>query len=274
MRAIVSRQNPLFRRLVAVAGEKGADAKKSVLIEGYRLCFDAIESKIPIEYVVFSDKFDPAKREEMTSALPFDTDVLCVTESMFRQLAATKNPQGVACMFQRPQPIRLRDAAPAGVRYLVLENVQDPGNVGTMVRTADAMGFDGIVVLPGTADPFGPKAIRSAMGSAFHLPIYVGKDIAEAVRWLHEAGCRVYAGHLDGEALGGSGLVIPGAVIIGNEGAGLTEEAAGLADVLVRIPMRGRAESLNAASAAAILCYSMGMTQNSLREGISCTPSS
>ncbi len=205
---------------------------------------------------------------------PADTDVLCIPESMFEQLAATKNPQGVACVFQRPQRIRLSDTNLAGVRYLVLENVQDPGNVGTMVRTADAMGFDGVVVLPGTADPFGPKSIRSAMGSAFHVPVFDGTDIAETVRWLHEAGCRVYAGHLNGERLGGTGLVIPGAVIIGNEANGLSEEAAGLADALVRIPMRGRAESLNAACAAAILCYSMGMTQDTLKEGISCTPSS
>lgn len=272
MREIVSRQNPQYRRLIAIADEKGAEAKGFALIEGYRLCLDAIESGISIDCLVVSNAYDPAKRDALTKALAPGTDVLLVPDAMFRRLASTKSPQGVACAFLRPQPVHLDEIAAIGTRFLVLENVQDPGNVGAMVRTADAMGFDGVIVLPGTADPFGPKAIRSAMGSTFHLPLYVGAGIGEAVHWLHAAGCRVYAGHLDGKPLEGTGLAVPGAVIIGNEGAGLTKEAAGLADSLVRIPMRGRAESLNAACAAAILCYSIGMTQENSKEGVSCTP--
>jgi TrmH family RNA methyltransferase len=188
-------------------------------------------------------------------------EAILLPDAMFRTLSATVNTQGIACVFIHPGLLPLPDGQASGGRFLVLENVQDPGNVGAMIRTTDAMGFDGVIILPGTADPFTPKAVRSAMGSTFHLPIYDGVSAEFAVRWLKRLGCRVYAAHLDGDDLTSDGLSSPGAILIGNEGAGLTDQAAALADVRIRIPMHGLAESLNAACAAAILCYSMHYNQ-------------
>ncbi len=257
MREIASRQNPTFRRLMAVSRESGAAGRESVMLEGFRLCRDAILSGVQVECLVFSESTDPGRRDELMGLAIDGTDAILLPDSLFRSIASTVSPQGAACVFKHPDAMPMATVPAAGTRYLVLENVQDPGNVGAMIRTADAMGFDGVIILPGTADPFRPKSIRSAMGSTFHLPIIQGDSIEQAVAWLHGIGCTVYAAHLVGKALERQGLAVPGALLIGNEGAGLSDAASTLADHLVRIPMAGRAESLNASCAAAILCYSM-----------------
>ncbi len=275
IREIASRQNPVFRRLAAIAAESGAAARESVLLEGFRLCRDALQSGIQPRCLVFSDRLDPARRDEIASLASPGTEIVLLSDALFRTLGDTVNPQGAALVFTRPSAARLEESVCAGSRYLVLENVQDPGNVGTMIRTADAMGFDGVVILPGTADPYRAKAIRSAMGSTFHLPVLRAASVREAADWLRQAGCILYAAHLHGGELTAHGLAAPGALLVGNEGAGLTDEAVALADRLVRIPMPGRAESLNAACAAAVLCYSMRIGQNGPEsEGIPCKPSS
>ncbi len=268
MRKIISRQNPLFRRLRSLAAERGAAAQESAWIEGYRLCMDAFASGMAIEMLVVSETLAAEKRQAAQTAAPTGIDTVVLPDLLFRQIATTVQSQGIACVIPRPHPAPLPHNT-GGSRFLVLEHVQDPGNVGTMMRTAEAMGFDGAILLPGTAEPFGAKALRSAMGSVFRLPLYTASDMAEAAAWLHRRGCTIYAGHLDGEPLSRAGLSPPGAIVIGNEGAGLTPLATRISDHLIRIPMQGQAESLNAASAAAILCYSIGTFDDETKEGIS-----
>ena len=272
MREITSRQNPIYRKLLAIAGENGTAGREFTLLEGYRLCLDVLRSGVRIDTLVFSQAFDPARMDELLSLPDSQFDVLMLPDALFRSLASTVNPQGVACVIKAGYRRRLLDSNPEGSRHLVLENVQDPGNVGAMIRTADAMGFDDVVVLPGTASPFSAKAVRSAMGSTFHLRVYHADSIDEVSDWLHLAGCSLYAAHLDGKDLPSSGLVAPGAILIGNEGAGLSDRAMALADFVVRIPMAGKAESLNAACAAAILCYSMRIDPNKESEAFTCKP--
>lgn len=261
MRDISSRHNPVYRRLLAIANEMGATGREALLLEGFRLCRDAIQAGIDTECLVFTESCDRQRRDELIGIAQATYDAIQLPEDLFRTLSSTVNSQGIAGVFRYPRPKPLPDGQVAGGRFLVLENVQDPGNVGAMIRTADAMGFDGVIILPGTADPFQPKTVRSAMGSTFHLPIYDGGSAERTIHWLKRLGCTIYAAHLSGDDLSTDGLSSPGAILIGNEGAGLSDQAAALADRRVRIPMRGLAESLNAACAAAILCYSMNINQ-------------
>ena len=147
----------------------------------------------------------------------------------------------------------LRDKAPL---FLLLENIQDPGNLGTMLRTGEGAGVSGIIMSRDTVDLYNPKVIRSTMGSIYRVPFYYAEDFAAAVHQVQQAGVSVYAAHLRGKNSYACQDYTKGtAFLIGNEGNGLREETAELADCYIRIPMEGKVESLNAAVASSILMY-------------------
>ena len=139
---------------------------------------------------------------------------------------------------------------------LILESVQDPGNLGTMVRTGEGAGISGIIMNRTTVDLFNPKTIRSTMGSIYRVPYYIADDLAETIGELKRQKVGIYAAHLKGQMHYDEPSYCKGtAFLIGNEGNGLSDEIAGLADNYVRIPMEGSVESLNAAVSAALLMY-------------------
>ena len=140
--------------------------------------------------------------------------------------------------------------------FLILENLQDPGNLGTIMRTAEGAGASGIIMSSDTVDIYNPKTIRSTMGSIYRVPFFYAEDIRETVRQIQQKGIGIYAAHLHGEKYYDEyDYRRPAAFLIGNEGNGLTEETAKLADTCIRIPMAGQLESLNAAVASALLMY-------------------
>ena len=165
----------------------------------------------------------------------------------------TKTPQGAAAV------VRMREQPLTGRRLAVLDGVQDPGNVGTILRTADAAGLDGALLSADCADPYSPKVLRATMGSVFHLPFRVTDDLpGELARLREERGIPVLSGQLDGTPFdafrpGPAGF----ALVIGSEGNGVSPAVRALADRRLCLPMRGRAESLNAAVAAGIMMYSL-----------------
>ena len=139
---------------------------------------------------------------------------------------------------------------------LLLEDIQDPGNLGTMVRTAEAAGIDGIIMSKNTVDIYNPKTIRSTMGSIFRMPFYYTKNLPETMETLQKKGIKIYAAHLKGEfSYDKADYKEASAFLIGNEGNGLKKATADLADCYMRIPMAGQVESLNAAVASVILMY-------------------
>jgi TrmH family RNA methyltransferase len=179
-----------------------------------------------------------------------------VGERELRELAGTEQPQGVLAAAGIPRhglDALSVDADPAVV--LVLDAVQDPGNFGTLVRTAEALGAAGVVTLPGTVDPWNPKSVRAAMGSGFRLPM-VPAEWDELAPWLEERGIAAVAA-----VVGADPLPAPpparAALVLGNEGAGVGEQTLARAAVHAGIPIRGRAESLNVAAAGAILLYEL-----------------
>lgn len=179
-----------------------------------------------------------------------------VTDSVFRQMSDTKTPQGVLCILQRPMYTLEQVLRGENSLIMVLEDLQDPGNAGTILRTAEGAGVTGIVLSKKTVDLFNPKVIRSTMGSIYRMPFCYVEDLNNAVMIMKERNIRTYAAHLKGQnSYDKESYKGKTAFFIGNEGNGLSEELSEQADCLIRIPMEGKVESLNAAMAAGILMY-------------------
>lgn len=188
-----------------------------------------------------------------------------LSEEVFKKVSDTQTPQGILFVMEQlsydleilvKQALERQAEGGRMPLFLLLEDIQDPGNLGTMIRTGEGAGVDGVIMSRGTVDIYNPKTIRSTMGSLYRVPFLYVEDLAAAITILQQNGIRVYAAHLEGKQYfdelsyeGGS------AFLIGNEGNGLRRETADMADTYLKIPMEGKLESLNAAVAAALLLY-------------------
>lgn len=221
------------------------------VVEGIRMFRETPKERIGKVYVSESFAKDPAHEGVFEG-----TDWEMLSDSVFAAVSDTKTPQGVLCLVKMKEN-RLEDMLEdTGGVWLVLENVQDPGNLGTMFRTGEGAGISGVIMDKCTVDIYNPKTIRSTMGSIFRVPFYITEDLHGTLGQLQEKGIRVYAAHLEGSVCYDEPDYTGGtAFLIGNEGNGLTAETAKLADTYIRIPMGGQLESLNAAMAAGILMY-------------------
>ncbi|SDW74160.1 RNA methyltransferase, TrmH family [Lachnospiraceae bacterium KHCPX20] len=178
-----------------------------------------------------------------------------VTEDVFAEMSDTEHPQGVLAVIEQPS-YQLKDLMTDAPLIMILEDIQDPGNLGTIFRTAEGAGVSGIIMSRGTVDLFSPKVVRSTMGSIYRMPFLVAEDLPEMIRSIKGEGVRLYAAHLEGKKYhDGFAYTGPSGFMIGNEGNGLSRELTDYADDLLRIPMGGQLESLNAAMAAGILMY-------------------
>lgn len=206
-----------------------------------------------LEKVYVSESF---LKEPEAGALLAETAYEVVADAVFKGISDTQTPQGILCLVRMPQYGLADLLRGADTHLLVLESIQDPGNLGTMLRTGEGAGITGIIMNQTTVDLFNPKTIRSTMGSIYRVPYFVTEDLPGTIEALKEKQVGVYAAHLQGKMqydepsyLGGT------AFLIGNEGNGLSDETAELADTYIRIPMAGQVESLNAAVSAALLMY-------------------
>lgn len=179
-----------------------------------------------------------------------------VKTDIFNRMCDTKTPQGILCIVSMPEYSLEEILEEERGLYLILEDIQDPGNLGTMMRAGEGAGLSGIIMSSNTVDLFNPKTIRATMGSIYRVPFFYADDLADAVRAMKHAGIKTYAAHLGGRAsYDREDYSKAAAFLIGNEGKGLSRDTADLADICVRIPMLGEVESLNAAVAAALLLY-------------------
>ena len=179
-----------------------------------------------------------------------------VTEEQMKKLTDTVTPQGILCVVRQPSYTMEDIINHPGHRLLmILEDIQDPGNLGTIFRTAEGAGASGIIMTKGCADLFNPKVVRSTMGSIYRVPFFVTDDIEQTIRLVKNAQIEVFAAHLKGEHFYDEIEYKDAAFLIGNEGRGLKDSTASLADTYIKIPMSGELESLNASMAAGILMY-------------------
>lgn len=185
-----------------------------------------------------------------------DVSYEVVSDSVFRAVSDTQTPQGILAVVHMPY-YKLEDMlCGEKTHLLLLESVQDPGNLGTMVRTGEGAGITGVVMNRTTVDLFNPKTIRSTMGSIYRVPFLVAEDFPETLKEIRSRGVALYAAHLKGEKhYDAFSYTEATGFMIGNEGNGLSDEIAGLADSYIRIPMGGQVESLNAAISASLLMY-------------------
>lgn len=199
------------------------------------------------------------------AAADADIDVQYTTESVLEAMADTVTPQGIVAV-ARQFPTSLRDVLAAGPRLVAIcEEVRDPGNLGTIIRAADAAGADAVVLTGRTVDPYNPKVVRATTGSLFHIPITRGGELDAATSALRGAGLRIIAADVKGDdllAARSAGLLAePTAWLFGNEARGLEDDALALADTALRLPIYGSAESLNLATAASVCLYESAFAQ-------------
>lgn len=253
---ITSAENALLKKLRRLKTPKGREEAGLFLAEGERLVRE-ICPPWQLEYLLVSESYGLSHSDWPSHpAADGRTRRILLPDPLFASLCDTEHPQGILAV------VRSR-TCDAGALYakkqaflVMLERLQDPGNAGTILRTADAAGADGLIVSRDTVDFFSPKVVRASMGSIFHIPVITAPDLSEAIRTLQSNGVKVYATRLQASVphyeadLGGAVCLV-----IGNEGSGLSEEVAGLADGGIRIPQPGRAESLNASVAAGIVIY-------------------
>lgn len=228
------------------------------LVEGIRAVEDLLASRLGVRFLAWSSSLEDGERGRGLLADAGRRGVALheVPAAELAEYAGTETPQGVVAVADVPR-WTLEDlyspALPAVV--LVLDAVQDPGNFGTMTRTAEALGAAGVLALPGTVDAWNPKAVRAAMGSSFRLPV-VAAGWDEAAPWLEREGYSVLASTVGAPPLGAD-RPDRAALVVGNEGAGVSAATRARAAREVGIPLRGRAESLNVGSAAAILLHEL-----------------
>ncbi len=225
------------------------------LAEGFKMYEEAPEEDIR---EVFLSEEALKKAEESTGIREkLDrTGYETVSGGGFRKMSDTQAPQGILCVLGRREYGMEQLLAGRAPLLIVLEGLQDPGNLGTIVRTGEGAGVSGIIMSADTADIYNPKTIRATMGSIFRVPFLCTEHLEETVLQLRQKGIRTYAAHLGGEKSYDAFSYREGtAFLIGNEGRGLTEGLAAAADEYLKIPMEGRVESLNAAVTASLLMY-------------------
>lgn len=232
------------------------------LTEGFKMFEEAPEERIQ-EIYVSESALERCRTERKFAEKLERTGYETVSAEIYRKMSDTQSPQGILCVVKQPV-YRLEQLleVPSPL-IVVLENLQDPGNLGTIIRTGEGAGITGVIMSAGTVDIFNPKVIRATMGSIFRVPFLYADDLNETIRLLGACGVHTYAAHLEGKKYYDSFSFREGtAFLIGNEGNGLTRETAELAEEYIKIPMEGKVESLNAAIATSLLMYEAHRQRN------------
>lgn len=248
MEMITSKQNPKMKELRKLTKAKERHRQGKYLIEGEHLVEEALNAGIKIANIIVTEHYYRSHKQQLN-----DPSVVVVSEDVFKSLSSLPSPQGVMAVLPIENDL-LPDVATG--KWLLLDGVQDPGNVGTLIRTADAAGYQGVIIGEGTADIYQPKVLRSMQGSHFHLPI-ISIELIAALDWFYHNDVPVYGTALDATALPYYELPKSDhlAIIMGNEGQGIQQELLAKTTRNLYIPMPGKAESLNVGVAAGIILF-------------------
>ena len=259
MKVITSRENSTYKNACKLLRKKSRDQSGRYLLEGMKPLRDALETGLMIEKIFACEGTD------LPDWIPEDR-ALYLEKNLFRALSDTVTSQGIIAVAEKPgldaaaflaaaggSPCKGR---PAPGHIVILDRLQDPGNAGTIIRTAEAAGFSGILCVSGSVDLYSPKVVRSAAGSLLRMPVLTDVSEEEAIRLMRESGRQLTVTALEkAEDCFAASVQGPCALVIGNEGRGVSPGFLAAADVRLTIPMAGKIESLNAAVAAGILMY-------------------
>ena len=261
MERITSRQNQIVKEFRAVSDPARIRSQSGdhsrMLLDGEHLLEEALEAGVPVDMVAVRDELAEGPLGALARrAAARGARLFAVPSTVLSAISPVRQPSGIVAIARRQTHTLAAalDCAPQMV--LMLSEIQDPGNVGAIVRAADGCGATGIITSNGTADPFGWKALRGSMGSAFRIPVASRQSLEAAAEAAKQRGIRLYAAVLrDGTPLPRCDLRGASAVLLGGEGAGLAPQLLSLAETPLTIPMRGSVESLNVATAAALIVY-------------------
>lgn len=267
MKTITSQDNKIFKLCIQLAQKKYRDRLGLYIAEGEKIVREAIAAGC-VNTVVMREGLDIDLAVHAGQAcgtspneprIPEDTAFVFLSGNLFSRIAQTETSQGILAIVSKPQLDKrafLKAISGPKDHVVVLDRLQDPGNIGTIIRTADAAGYAGIIVMKGSGDIFSPKVIRAAAGSLLRLPVYLASSEEEALSILNEAG-KVLVGTIpeSGVAYNRVDWTRGSAILIGNEGNGLSETFKAATNINVNIPMNKEVDSLNAAVAAGILIY-------------------
>jgi TrmH family RNA methyltransferase len=262
---ITSTANQQIKNLSALLKKaKERRAQSSFVVEGIRMFAEA-----PREWVQRVYASEQFLSQEAHRKLLEGYDYEAVSDSVFGAVSDTQTPQGILAVVHKPSYELGQLLQGEHTHLLILESIQDPGNLGTMFRTGEGAGITGVILNRTTVDLFNPKTIRSTMGSIYRVPYFITEDLPGTLRDLRRQGVRLCAAHLKGQVTydepdytGATGF------LIGNEGSGLSDEIADLADTRVRIPMEGQVESLNAAVSASLFMYECSRQRRNTHENL------
>lgn len=258
---ITSTSNQQMKQLSALLKKaKERREKKAFVAEGTKMVAEAPQKQLKAVYLsesYWKNAENQALIKQLESSCKQTNAVFeIVADSVFKSVSDTQTPQGIMAVVSMPE-YKLEELLQGEKTHLLLlESVQDPGNLGTMVRTGEGAGVTGIIMNKTTVDLFNPKTIRSTMGSIYRVPFIVTEDLGDTISFLQKKGVALYAAHLKGEHYYTEETYTKACgFLIGNEGNGLSDEVADMADSYIRIPMEGQVESLNAAVSATLLMY-------------------
>lgn len=277
MEIISSKDNKRIKYIRSLL-EKGSIRKKnhSFVVEGIKLVDEALEYGGVLDIIVSESLYEEIVSGDLTrngllsdngkhiiKQVKLGTLLTVVSDTVFKSVSETITPQGILAEVEMPKHRLLEEnfleiayEKTGKIKLLILEDTADPGNLGTIMRTAEAAGVTGVIMGKGTVDIFNPKVVRSTMGSIFRLPFSYVDDLKAVILGLKRDGISFYATHLKGkESYRDISYSDKAGILIGNEARGLSDEIANLADTYVIIPMQGKVESLNAAVAAALMMY-------------------
>lgn len=245
IKEITSKQNPFLKQVLKLHSKKGRLKQGEYILDGLRIVSHAIEQKCDISCLIVTEDF-----VDQLMKLDYDGVVYKVSDSIMKMIVETETPQGIAAVIKISVPKLV-----AG-KILLLDKIQDPGNLGTLIRTADAAGFTSVMLRKGCTDPYSQKSLRSSMGSIVSIPVLINQDIDDIVSI--KSSHRIYGAALEGgtpyQQITYSDQSV---LVIGNEGNGISSEVLELVDQRVYIPMHGDVESLNAGIAGGILMFEM-----------------
>ena len=246
MEILTSVNNPKVMTWRSLKDRKGRLETGLFLVEGDRISREALASSFHAEAVLVREDIP------VPAGIPEQTPVYMLSGRVFDSVCDTRTPQGIAVV------LRMRTTPADGPRLVALDRLQDPGNVGTILRTADAAGFNGLILSPDCADVFSPRVLRASMGSIFRMGLSFPSSLPEELRRYREMGYSVLSSQLDGEPFYQRKNVSDRLIlVIGNEGNGISPDVRAEATHHLCLPMLGGAESLNAAIAAAVMMYDL-----------------
>ncbi len=251
---ITSRENSLIKHILELQTSSKKRQKSGLFVlEGLRICKDAFDNEIVFDKLIVSDMALEKYSKDIESFADNTKECIVLPDSLFKKISETESPQGVMVLAVKNSKNAVINSKG---RYIALENISDPSNLGAIARSCEALGADGIIMSSGSCDPYAPKSIRASMGTLLRIPVIILDDF---INELAMAGLKTYACVVDSTATPINSIEFEdgSAVLIGNEANGLTVETIEKSDFAVTIPMKGKAESLNASVAGAIAIWEM-----------------